>query len=115
MESQSTSTRVEFTSIYLGDLVSVCVACGTATDCLMMGLATAEHDEASSEIIEFETAGVIIYPCHHTFVSPCLTDKVGMILNEYEEGYILVERFANLISCEEHGDFENGGEEYEDE
>lgn len=103
-EEDDGSTEVNFTQISLGDLVIHCPECEELTDVVLVGLGM--HEQEGEETFDLLSLGAVAYPCGHIFLSPCLSVRVGQILNGYEDGFIHLGLLDELTYCEEHGEDE---------
>lgn len=102
---------IALTEIGLGEIGISCPACHEMAHEIMIGMGVVEHacdedcpvDETEEAKMAVTSVGAILYPCGDSFFSPCLTDKVGRLLNAEEKGAISPNMLTGLISCEEHG------------
>jgi hypothetical protein len=105
------SSMVDLHPIHLGDLSIPCPLCDSEVDLIQVGMGSVEDRETGEgEFNDVIQIGVVYYLCGHVLYSPCLVNRVALILNAEESGALPPMLFDNLTYCEEHAGQISGDE-----
>jgi hypothetical protein len=98
-------TQISLREIDLGDLLIECPECGDRDHLFLLGIGVSQSDDDDNEADTFEvsTVGMVAYTCGCIVFSPCLTDKVGAILNASDNHALTVDMLDKINRCDEHG------------